>query len=151
MNESVRHAAALSAAAFALNLGWEYAQCGPFFVHGALEPTTVNMLAATAGDVLITWVAYAAVAIAAGRWLWVAAPWGLRQWLVLEGAALVISLAVELAALSTGRWGYTELNPRIPGTPVSLLPVAQLAILLPASFAASRLALGPRRTRRRHP
>jgi hypothetical protein len=136
-----RHAAALSAAAFALHLAWEYAQCGAFFVHSALTPTTANMLAAAAGDVLMTWAAYAAVALRSGRWLWVVGPWTRRHWITFGAAALVMSFGVEAAALSSGSWGYTELNPRIPGTPVSRLPVAQFLVLLPVSFAVSRLAV----------
>ena len=42
--------------------------------------------------------------------------------------------ASRMDARFASRWSYTADNPRIPGTEVSVLPVAQLLILFPLSF-----------------
>jgi hypothetical protein len=127
-------AALTSAVGFALHYAWENAQCGPYFVHATLNPTQLDMVQATLGDVVMTWIAYAAVAVAVGRWDWPLGRWGWRHWGTLVGAGLAMSIAVERYALATERWSYTANNPRIPFLDVSLLPVAQMVLLLPATF-----------------
>jgi hypothetical protein len=130
----VRHALWLSALAFALHYVWENAQCSLFFVHGPGEATQLAMLRAAAGDVVLTWIAQVAVAAASRRWLWMLHRWRLREWVVLEAVAVVLSVAVEVYALARGRWTYTPLNPRLPGLDVSIVPVLQLALLFPLTF-----------------
>ncbi len=137
----LRHALNLSAVAFALHLVWEFWQCPRFFVHEGVPPTVAAMLWATLGDVGLTWVAQGLVAVATGRWEWSQRTWTTSAWGALLGSALVLSLAVEWRALTTGRWSYTEAAPLLPGTPISLLPVAQLLLLFPLTFALAR-ALG---------
>lgn len=143
-------AAVLSVVAFAFHLAWETAQCSPFFVHASPNPTEFDMVLATFGDVVMTWVAFAVVAAVTGRWDWPFGAWAVRHWLALEGAALVMSVAVERYALVTGRWSYTAENPRIPGLDVSVLPVAQMALLLPVTFGFA-VWLVRRREGRRQP
>ena len=57
---------------------------------------------------------------------------------MLLGVALALSASVESWALATSRWAYTNINPRVPGTPISVLPVAQLLLLFPLTFWLSR-------------
>jgi uncharacterized membrane protein (DUF2068 family) len=140
----LRHALLLTLLAFALHYGWENAQCSWFFIHADPGATQADMVRATVGDVAMTWLTYAAAAAVSGRWLWSLGRWGLREWLAMEASALVMSFAVETAALSTGRWTYTVSNPRIPGTAISALPVAQLMVLFPACFALCRWLLARR-------
>jgi hypothetical protein len=134
---SARFAALLSVVAFALHYAWEIAQCSPYFIHASASPTTLDMVRATLGDVVMTWIAFAVVAAVAGRSDWPFAAWGRRHWLALEGVALLMSVAVERYALATGRWSYMANNPRIQWLDVSVLPVAQMVLLLPATFALS--------------
>ena len=129
-----RIAALTSSVAFALHYAWENVQCGPYFVHASLNATQVDMMRATLGDVVMTWIAYAAVAFTVGRWDWTIDRWGWRHWATLVGAGLAMSIAVERYALATERWTYTASNPRIPFLDVSLLPIAQMVLLLPATF-----------------
>jgi hypothetical protein len=144
---SARFAALLSVVAFALHYAWENVQCSAFFVHASPSATPVDMVEATLGDVVMTWIAYAAVAVAVGRWDWPLGKWGRRHWVTLVGAGLLMSIAVERYALATARWSYTANNPRLPVLDVSLLPVAQMVLLLPATLGiAAWLA---RRLRRR--
>lgn len=125
----------LAPIAFALHLGWEFLQCQPFFVHGSVPPTARAMLAATVGDLGLTALAYTGTALVAGRWDWPADRWGARVWLSLMGWAIGLGLLLEWRALDTGRWGYTDAAILLPGTSVSALPVLQLALLFPLSFA----------------
>lgn len=129
------HAATLSIVSFALHFAWENAQCR-LFIHLATEPTQWAMVRASAGDVLLTWIAQVVVAAVAGEWLWSLGPWGRRVYLTMGTTAVGLSIGFELFATSTGRWTYTELNPVIAG--VALTPVLQLLILFPASFALTR-------------
>lgn len=135
-----RFLAALGVIAFVLHLGWEYAQCRPFFNHGKLPATATAMLVATLGDLVLTGIAYTGVAATTRNWAWPVQAWTPLAWASLIGIALGLSIAIELHALAMGRWSYTELAPRLPMTPVSLVPVLQLVILLPLSFALAREA-----------
>ena len=129
-----RFVAALSVIAFVLHFAWENAQCAAFFVHASSTPTQVDMVRATLGDVVMTWLAYAAVALVTRRRNWPFDRWAWREWVTLVGSALAMSVALERFAIASGRWSYTADNPRIPGTDVSVLPVAQLLLLLPMTI-----------------
>jgi hypothetical protein len=143
---TARFAVVLTAIAFLLHYAWENAQCATYFIHSDETPTQLEMVRATVGDVALTWIAFAAVAGASGRRDWVGRRWSLRQWGTLVSAGLVMSIAVEAYALSSGRWSYTPNNPRIPGLGVSLLPVAQLALLFPVTFTLAEWILRRRGT-----
>jgi hypothetical protein len=56
--------------------------------------------------------------------------------LLLSGAA--IAVGIEVHAISTGRWAYSELMPMLPVVDVGLSPVVQL-LLLP--FISMKLAM----------
>lgn len=129
---------ALCLISFSAHLVWEWAQCEPFFIHGAAPATVTSMLVATLGDVALTLLAYGGVAaINSNRWP--LNDWPVRVWITLLSLALLLSLAVELYALGSDRWSYTDAAPRVPGTPISILPVAQLLILFPISFRLARV------------
>ena len=122
---------------FPLHLAWEWVQCQPFFVHRAAPPTLASMMIATLGDGVLTLIAYGGVAAihGASRPL---RPWTTGVWLTLLGLALILSIVMEAYALQTGRWTYTDAAPLLPGTPISVLPVAQLLLLFPLSFLLAR-------------
>jgi len=134
----VFHAGFVTGSAFVLNYVWENLQCPWFFIHRGGNTGQIAMVFATLGDVAMTWVAQGLVAIVSRRWLWLLAPWHWRQWAVLLGTALALSVFVESWALATSLWAYTAINPRVPGTPISVLPVAQLLLLFPLTFGLSR-------------
>jgi hypothetical protein len=134
----VIHLCAVTGSAFVLNYLWENMQCPWFFIHRGGNAGQIAMLIATLGDVALTWMAQGLVAAVSGRWLWLLGPWRWPQWVTLLGAALALSVFVESWALATSRWAYTAINPRVPGTPISVLPVAQLLLLFPLTFWLSR-------------
>ena len=125
--------------AFALNLAWEYLECQRFFVHGTLPSSWSSLGLATLGDLALTGVAYAVIAAITREWTWPLHPWRARIWVALLALALILSIAVELRALATGRWSYTPAAPRLPLTPVSIVPILQLALLFPLSFGLARV------------
>jgi hypothetical protein len=131
---------ALMLVSFPLHFAWEWFQCQPYFVHRATPATAASMLIATLGDLVLTLVAYAVVALLRGP------EWPLQRWcaspsLTLVGTALVLAFTTEGYALSTGRWTYTDAAPLVPGTPISMLPILQSLLLLPASFLTARIII----------
>jgi hypothetical protein len=143
----VLHAFALSIVAFVLHFTWENIQCPIFFEHGSFDASPGSMVLATLGDVGVTWVLYAAVAVVSWRWRWSAQGWSWRQWVALLGLALAIGWAIEARALARHRWSYKALTPLLPGTNVSVIPLLQLLVLTPlALWLADRVASRKRRT-----
>ena len=134
----VIHSCSVTGSAFVLNYIWENIQCPWFFIHRGGNAGQIAMVFATLGDVALTWMAQGLVAAVSRRWLWLLGPWHWQQWATLFGAALGLSVLVESWALATSQWAYTAINPRVPGTPISVLPVAQLLLLFPLTFWLSR-------------
>lgn len=132
------HACSITGSAFVLNYLWENMQCPWFFIHRGGNTGQIAMVIATLGDVAMTWMAQGLVAAVSKRWLWLLGPWRWQQWAALLGAAMGLSIFVESWALETSRWAYTAINPRLPGTTISVLPVVQLLLLFPLTFGLSR-------------
>ena len=95
------------------------------------------MVVATLGDLVLTLIAYAAVGALHGL-QWPLGRWRWPQVVTLELVALAMAMAVELHAVATGRWSYTDAAPLLSLAEVSLLPIMQLVLLLPASFLLAR-------------
>lgn len=127
----------MSLIAFPLHLIWEYAQCMPFFIHGAAPPTYSVMLRAVTGDVILTWIAYSAVALSHQNPYWFGARWRRTHWFLLIIVALWLSISIEWYALKINRWAYTDITPLLFGR-ISLLPVLQLVLLFPITFLLLR-------------
>lgn len=137
----VLHAVYVTGIAFGLNYVWEMIQCSRFFIHLDGEALPSAMVIATIGDVAMTWFVHSIIAIVSGRWLWLLDRWRWSHWALLLGTALALSFLVEGWALSNDLWSYTDCNPRIPGTSISALPVAQLLLLFPFTFGLTRKLL----------
>ena len=78
-----------------------------------------------------------AYAIGAGlsrnlRWTWVGSP---KVYAVLATLGFAMAVIVERVASASGMWSYNEHMPMIPGLEVGLLPILQLTVLFPLSFA----------------
>jgi hypothetical protein len=113
----VFHACFVTGSANVLNYLWENRQGPWFFIHRGWNTGQIAMVFVTLDDVALTWMAQGLVATVLRRWLWLLGPWHWRQWAVLLGAALALSVLVESWALATSQWAYTATNPRVPGTP----------------------------------
>lgn len=97
------------------------------------------MLKAILGDVVLTGIAYVALAGLSRNPDLLVMKWDWRKWLCLEGMGLALSVGIETYALNSGRWTYTELTPVIAG--ISLIPVLQLLLLFPLTFWLGRRLL----------
>lgn len=146
----VLHVVFVTGIAFGLNFLWETIQCRRFFIHLDGKASPAATAVATFGDVAMTWFAQVVVATVSRRWLWLLERWRWPQWTMLLAVALALSFLVEYWALGTARWAYTDINPRIPGTMISALPVAQLVLLFPLTFGLTRLLLRTTANRWRH-
>ena len=92
---------------------------------------------ATVGDVGIILGIYAAGALSAGDIFW-----GLRARWNSYVTAAVLGLAyaalVEHAALTSGRWSYSEHMPVLPWFGAGLWPLLQMTLLPPLAFLFAR-------------
>lgn len=127
-----------SAASFFLHYSWEKFQCAPYFVHGGESIGTWPMAAAALGDLVLTWLTFMTVVVFSRSWRWFVQSWTLKQWAIMVGMALGLSIGLEFIALRSGRWHYTVENPLLPILGISALPVLQLVILFPLSFSLWR-------------
>jgi hypothetical protein len=133
--------AVLGGISFALHFAWESIQCPLFFVHERIPPTWGRMIRATMGDIVLTGIAWLAVSLASRDALWFLGRWRWVHWAALISVGLALSILIEIYALRTERWSYAAEAPLLPGTEICLVPVVQLLVLLPASFALTRGAL----------
>ncbi len=121
--------------AFLLNLPWELWQA-PLFERMAAAPhwEAVKICSrAAAGDAVIAWVAYWAVALVVRHRAWVVAPTASRV-LGFTACGLAITVAIERLALGghwMQGWSYSPLMPVVPGLGVGLSPVVQWLVLPP--------------------
>ena len=134
----LKHFVVLSLVSFFLHLIWEYVQCPLFYLHGSLKPTHTAMLIATVGDVGITWLLYALLALYRKHWTWSLDQWRVTDLLLIEGLSLGVATSIEIRALDSGKWSYTPNTPLVPGTSVSFIPLLQLALLVPVSIFLAR-------------
>jgi hypothetical protein len=124
-------AARLTAIALPLNLAWELLQAP---AYGPMGDTWVDGLLvcvrAALGDVAIFLVLFGVGRLLFGRdWF---APPRIGRYATVLGVAVAIQVAVEWAALATGRWGYAAWHPTILGA--GLLPILQAVVLVPLTF-----------------
>ncbi|OQW47471.1 MAG: hypothetical protein A4S09_15230 [Proteobacteria bacterium SG_bin7] len=114
---------------FVLHLVWEYAQCGPLFVHLNKAPTHLNMFLATGGDVIIFWTSYTIGGLFKDSFTWGLKFVSAANWFGFAIISALISASIEHVAIVKRMWVYKSLNPVIPGIDISILPVIQMASL----------------------
>lgn len=123
---------------FVLHYVWEYIQCTPFFLHIVNTPTPGAMAFAAAGDIVIMWTVYLMMVLKYRSFTWFQKDWSFVTSLSLVGFSVLLAIFVELWALKTERWAYTENNPILPFFGISILPVLQMALINPFSFFGSK-------------
>lgn len=135
-------------ASFVLNEIWEMAQMSAYVETAGLSWTSTLGFCtrAAVGDVGIILGIYAAGALAAGD-----LGWGLRgRWTIYATAAvlgLTYAVIVEHAALSAGRWSYTERMPVVSVLGAGLWPLLQMTLVPPLTFMFARWWAGRRATK----
>ena len=126
-------------ASFVLNEIWEMAQMSAYVeIAGHSWTSTLRLCTrATVGDVGIVLGIYLAGALAAGD-----LAWGLRgRWNIYATAAvmgLAYAALVEHAALTAGRWSYSERMPVVSVLGAGLWPLLQMTLLPPLTFLFAR-------------
>lgn len=119
---------------FGLHHAWENMQCEPFFNHPKTNYMAADMLIAALMDVAVTYIVFAIISYSSGSWKWIIKPWTTKQWVIMSGTGLILSVSFELFAKVTNSWSYSELAPIVPVLEISLVPVIQFLILFPISF-----------------
>ena len=124
---------AVAGFAFLLHFAWEMLQA-PLYRGMATADhwrAVRECMRATAGDVVLTLLAYGGVALAARDPAWLGQPSAWRiAGLVLTGIA--VTVALEYVSVYQGRWAYGPAMPMVGG--VGLAPLVQWAILPPATI-----------------
>lgn len=123
---------------FIFNFVWEWIQCTPFFIHLGNIPTVSSMVFAASGDVALMLVVFVVVSILAGKLNWFLGNFNSMTLFRIVSASVILAVLVELFALRTGRWTYTEKNPIIPVLGVSILPILQAILINLFSFFISK-------------
>ena len=106
--------------AFVLNAIWENLHSFLYAAYRGGKITEFILLRATLADAVI-------ITIIALPFLFIPS-FKKRSWLIII-IGLVISVAIERYALSTGRWAYNAFMPIIPLLSVGLTPTIQLGLL----------------------
>lgn len=103
--------------AFILNLAWEFAHSVLYTSYQGGEISPFILLRAAVWDgVFIAAIILLAILFKANKYIFVVA------------SGLVLSIAIELWALQTGRWVYDAAMPTIPLLQTGLTPTIQLAL-----------------------
>ena len=122
---------------FALHFAWEMAQHNLYLLMRSMPfwRATAFCARATAGDLVITTIAFSAAAMSGGR-RWALLRRRLSPTLIFLTVGIVITVGMEINAVSTGRWAYDERMPQIFG--IGLSPLLQWIVVPLLCIAAFR-------------
>ncbi|MFW6274188.1 MAG: hypothetical protein ACOC17_04680 [Halanaerobium sp.] len=119
---------------------WEYTACGIFYTmegQGFIEHQ-ILMLSATVGDVFIALGLFFILAFVNKKSDWFMEKWERKDIVISTLYSILIAFYFEAHALHINRWGYQDNMPLVPGTSIALVPVIQLALLLPLGFILTK-------------
>ena len=122
--------------AVAFNLAWELGQSPLFVPMGGWLLGTWRCFVASLGDGVIVLAIAAAGSLLFRRVDWFVRP-GLSGYAFTGALAVAVAVGIEIGALATGRWSYSDHMPLIPVVRVGLTPVLQMLVLPPLVFAAT--------------
>lgn len=127
--------------AVALNYVWEMAQT-PFYAGMDFPGAIVHCFIASLGDGLLVLLIFAAVAALTRSLDWYLRP-SMQSTVAMALTGLTVGAVVEWWGLyAARRWEYSALMPIMPWLGVGAVPILQMLLLPPATFAiARRLAL----------
>jgi hypothetical protein len=122
---------------FALHFAWEMAQHNLYLQIQSMPfwRATAWCARATAGDLVITTIAFSAAAMSGGLH-WPLIRRRLSPALIFLTVGIIITIGYEIYAVSTGRWAYDERMPHIFG--IGLSPLLQWIVIPLLEIAAFR-------------
>lgn len=119
---------------------WEYTACGLFYAmegQGFIEHQLL-MIQATIGDVFIALGLFMILAFVNHSFSWFLQKWERKDFIISTLYSTLVAFYFEAHALHLGRWGYQSTMPLIYGTSIAVVPVIQLALLLPLGFLITK-------------
>ena len=128
-----RYLTVLAVSAFLMHGIWENAQAPLYAGYQSFPQHFPLCLVGTLGDVVIT--------LSVLAFLWLLNKKELTHpldFLALAILGFFIAVIIEQHALLTGTWNYAPAMTIIPPLGVGLIPLFQMTILLPLSFAAAQ-------------
>ena len=131
----LRFSLRLFVVAFALNWLWEMLQMSAYVELSGRSwgETALTCTLASLGDAGLTLMVYLLLAILTQRAGWpLTGGWKAYFVAALLGAGCAV--VVEWLALSNAHWSYTRNMPVLPWLRIGLLPLVQLALLVPAAI-----------------
>ncbi|TDX35499.1 hypothetical protein C7954_1586 [Halanaerobium congolense] len=140
MKKTLRLIFIFSAVELILHSIWEYSVCGLFYTmegQSFIEHQLL-MFQATIGDVFIALGLFLILAFVNHRSNWFLESWERKDYVISALYSVLIAFYFEAHALHLGRWGYQETMPLVYGTSIAVVPVIQLALLLPLGFIITK-------------
>lgn len=140
MSKTIKLISIFAAVELVLHGIWEYSVCGLFYTMEGLNfiEHQLLMIQATVGDVFIALGLFFILAFANHRSNWFLDSWERKDYLISLLYAVLVAFYFEAHALHIDRWGYQENMPLVYGTSIALVPVIQLALLLPLGFILTK-------------
>ena len=135
------------AVAVPLQFAWEMAQAPFYGPMGSAWQATRRCFLASVGDGLMTLGVVVAGSLIFGSVSWFVERRSMR-YVCASCAALALAVAVESWGLTTERWAYGDEMPLVPATRLGVLPLIQMASIVPLTLALAASILRRRRTRR---
>lgn len=133
MSKTFKLISIFSAVELILHGIWEYTACGLFYSmegQGFIEHQLL-MIQATIGDVFIALGLFLILAFVNHSFSWFLKNWERKDYIISTLYSISAAFYFEAHALYIERWGYQETMPFVYGTSIALVPVIQLALLLP--------------------
>ncbi len=125
-------AASIFTVAVLINYPWELAQMPLYGGAGYDRRAFFYCFLASLGDGLLVLLIFAAGWIVFRRRREWFVQHGVRGYLLMLAAGLLIAVGIERVAVGTGQWQYAERMPRVLG--VGHAPIAQMLVLPPLIF-----------------
>lgn len=117
---TIRKLSIIFVAAFALNFAWEYWHSALYIHYQNQEITNLILVRAALFDaIFITALALPFIFVSFFR----------RRFWLAPLIAVLFAIGLELFALQTGRWAYTDAMPLVPIINIGLTPTVQLGLL----------------------
>jgi hypothetical protein len=127
---------------FALHFAWEMAQHNLYLLMRSMPygRAIAFCARATAGDLVITTIAFSSAAMSGGRH-WPLIRRRLAPTLIFVTFGILLTIGSEIYAVSSGRWAYDDRMPQVFG--IGLSPLLQWIVLPLLEIAAFQVIWSP--------